>query len=360
MTGLLARICRNLIFAAKLLAFAAPLAPTAALAQASERMGSFEISEVFLNPVLEFQGEEDGGFLLRDSYFGFQWSRGEQFNAVLKLGSSDLVKPAIFFSHTGQPVQPTFGLTEMYMEGESRIGAIKVGLLKTGFGFESNFQQWTAILPPSLIRSSRWYAQRDYGLQLSWNSSPWETSITVHNGESIPSQDGRFWATAHWLYRGNRDGGFRMLVTAQTGQSKPSSTNASTAAAEGFAFDANEASKIRQGTLAFIYEWHRNLWLLEGHSGQILQKDLKRPFVGGRMDAVVHLGGDLGLLVRHEKLAPDQGNALKNRSASTLGFVLHSKDQLYSLSIYGTAITEEPTIKNDIYGAQFRIRSHLF
>jgi len=356
MSGLLTRFCLSPFFAASALALAS-FTPGTLLAQSSERMGSFDISEVFLNPVLEFQGEEDGGFLLRDSYIGFQWSRGEQFNAVLKLGSSDLVEPAIFFNRSPQN---SFGLTEMYMEGESRIGAIKVGLLKTGFGFESNFQQWTAILPPSRIRSGRWYAQRDYGLQLSWNSAPWETSITVHNGESLPAQDGRFWATAHWLYRGNRDGGFRLLVTAQTGQSKPAATNASAAAAEGFLFDGNEASKIRQGTLALIYEWHRSLWLLEGHSGQILQKDLKHPFVGGRMDAVIHLGGDLGLLLRHEKLAPDQGNPLKNEAASTLGFVLHSKDQLYSLSIYGTALQEESSIKNDIYGAQFRIRSHLF
>lgn len=321
----------------------------------AERMGSFEFSEVFLNPVLEFQGPESGGFELRQSHLGFQWSKGDRFHAVIKLGNSDLLAPAIWFDPS---TQPEFGLTELYMEGLSESGDVRVGLINVGFGFESLFPQWNALLPESQTRQRGWLIKRDYGLSLSWRTSPWETTLAVHNGESRESRDGRFWATGSWMYRA--PGPFRFVLGGQVGSTQPQATSLSTAPAAGFVYDPLESAKIRQGSVALVMEWSSSLMLIEGFQGQILQNDLKHSFVAGRFDAILNLGGDLGLLLRHEQGNPHQGTLSTETKAQTAGFVLHSRDQLYSVSVYGTHLQEEPAVDNSIYGVQFRIRSLLF
>lgn len=318
-------------------------------------MGSFEFSEVFLNPVLEFQGPESGGFELRQSFLGFQWSKGDNFHAVIKLGNSDLLDPAIWFD----PVdRPEFGLAEVYMEGLSNVGDVRVGLVNVGFGFESLFPQWNALLPESQARQAGWLIKRDYGLSLAWKTRPWEMSITAHNGESRESKDGRFWASGHWMYRD--DGPFRFVLSGQVGSTQSKATTLSDAPAQGFVFNPGEAAKIRVGSMALVMEWSSSLMVLEGIQGQILQKDEKHTFSAGRADAILNMGGDVGLMLRYEQTNPHQGTLTHENKAQTVGFILHSKDQLYSVSVYTTAIHEEPDVDNNVYGAQFRIRSLLF
>lgn len=323
---------------------------------AAEKMGVFSFSEMFLTPSATFQGEEDGGFGLQNSWLGFQWSRGDNVHGIVKLGTVDLIKPAVWFN----PItQPSFGLTEIYMKGESPIGDMALGLVNLNFGFESVFQQWGSILPDSLARKNGWFVKRDYGVQLSWETKPWSMSITSHNGESAPSNDGRFWTTGHWMY--SDPGGFRLLVSAQVGNTKPQTTSLSTeATAQKFVFLPNESAKIRMGSLALIYEWQRTIFVCEGHQGQILQAGQKHSSVGGRCDSIINLGGDLGLLLRHEQIVPEQGNDSTTSRANTIGMVINSKDQLYSFSMYGTRQQEDPEVKNDSIGVLARIRSNLF
>ncbi len=184
-------------------------------------------------------------------------------------------------------------------------------------------------------------------------------SITSHNGESAPSNDGRFWTTAHWMY--SDPGGLHLLVSAQVGSTKPQTTSLSTeAVAQKFVFLPNEAAKIRMASLALIYEWQRTIWICEAHQGQILQLGAKHSSVGGRCEGIVNLGGDLGLLLRHEQLVPDQGNDATLSRANTVGVVINSTDQLYSFSLYGTRQQEDPEVPNDTIGILARIRSNLF
>ena len=320
-----------------------------------ESLGVFSFSEFYLSPRLYFQEPERGGFELKSSWAAFRWTRGDTVHGVIKFGTSDLVDTAIWYTKIQKP---EFGVTEAYMEGESPYGDLRVGLLNIGHGFEGSFAGWGGVLPESLARRQGWFVKRDLGMQFLWDTKPWNTSIAVHNGESDAQYDGRFWGSGKFGYKSTE--GYGVMLSAQVGQTKTEVTQGSVAQSKyKFVFDPNENAKIRHGTLSLFYEGKRSVFLIEGTSGQILQKDSKQNYFTGHADWIWNVGGDLSILIRYEQLLPDQSNVLTLVKATTLGFNVSSGDLLQSLSIYATSIQEEPQIPNNEMGILFRIRSQL-
>lgn len=330
--------------------------PFKALAQADEfeTMGRFRFLDLFLSPRLRLQEPGNGGFELEQSYLGFEWSRDESVRAVFKYGTSDLLKPAIWYPQA----KSDFALTEAWIELRGELADLRAGLLTVPLGFEGTFKEWNSILPESNVRRKGWLLKRDYGLQLRWEARPWATQITVHNGESGPNKDRWVWTSGLWQYRNSE--GYGMLATASVGHTRSDSTAGSVAnTQEGFNFNPNESSKMRYGILSLFKEDRRNLFLLEGGRGEIIQGEVKGPYAWGRADFSWNFYRDVNLLVRYEQTQANLEQSQTIHKSTGLGFVFSSQDNLQSLTFYGSHNEEDPRIQNDEYWIIFRLHSSL-
>lgn len=321
----------------------------------TEQLGHFEISEFALSPRLRLQEPGLGGFELSQSWIGFEWTRDPRVRGVLKLGSEDLIRPVIW--NTNQ-VRPSFGVSEAWMEGQSEYADLRAGLLAVPQNFEGLSSEWSSVLPESRARSKSWLIKRDFGLQLKWNTGKWQTSLTIHNGESAENKDGQYFTTGHWYYKNNQ--GWGGLATASVGQMKPVSTSGSTAGTVGgggFIFDKDKRAKVRQGSLAFFREEARSLFLVEGGRGEILQEEDKNSFFWGHVDLVLNRGGDLSFLARYEQDQSDQKTEDSIEKSYGAGFSVSSANNLQSLTVFYNRIEEKPEVPSDEIWLIFRLHS---
>lgn len=319
-----------------------------------ESMGQFKIKELFLSPRLRLQEPGNGGFEIEQSYLGFEWRRDESLRAVFRFGSSDLIRPSIWFDQTVRE----FGLVEGWLELHGNLGDVRAGLLAVPLGFEGAFNEWNSILPESRVRRNGWVPKRDFGIQFRWEAKPWATQMTVHNGESGPNKDRWVWTSGLWQYRGGQ--GFGALATATVGHTRVDSTLTSVAASqEKFNFDVNESSKIRFGTLSFFKESGRSLFLVEAGRGEIVQENSKGPYAWGRADMSWNFTSDMNLLLRYEQSQSNLEITETIIKSTGLGLVFSSQDNLQSLTFFGSKNTEQPQIVNDEYWVIFRLHSNL-
>lgn len=320
-----------------------------------ERMGTFRFSEFSMSPQIRNEEPSRGGFELRESWLGFEWQRDESLSGSISFGSSDLTSPAIWYeAKKGQ-----LDLVEASVTAKTPYFDIRAGLLPIANGYEGAFPEWEWQLPMTRVRDHRWLTRRDYGIELRAESKPFLTSVTVHNGESGSNIDQKMWETFLWRYQNSE--GFGALATAEVGRTNTQSTanSATELSKEGFAFDVNEPSKYRHGSLAFYRKWKRHLVLLEVARGEILQNDDKFPFAWGHFDVCANLGGDLNLLFRYEQ---SQSNLrLTSTMVKTLGFgfSLTSVDRLSSVTLWGNKNFEDPEVHNDQAFLIFRLNSNI-
>lgn len=318
-------------------------------------MGRFRFLELFLSPRLRLLEPGEGGFELQQSWLGFEWKRDESVKGILKLGSNDLLRPAVWYQ---QPATTQFSVVEAWLEGRTGYGDLRAGLLSIPQGFEGTFPEWNSVLPESMARRKGWVMQRDFGFQFRWDSKPWATSMTIHNGETGTNLDRWVWASGHWQYKNSEGAG--MLLSASFGHTRPDSTSASVAASRDlFNFNPNVDSKIRYGIVSLFREDRRNLFLVEYGRGDVIQNDVKHPFAWGRADICWNIGGDASLLVRYEGGSPDLQNQSTMTKAMGLGLVLASQDNLQSWTLYGSKNQEEPERTNDEFWLIFRLHSNL-
>lgn len=323
-------------------------------------MGRFRFYDLFLSPRLRVQEPAEGGFELKQSWIGFEWARDEFVRGIVKVGSSDLIRPSIWYTPA---TLPDFTVVEAWLEGRSPYGDVRAGLLAIPEGFEGTFPEWNSVLPESRVHRRGWITQRDFGLQFRWETKPWSTSITVRNGESGANLDSRMWVTGQWLYKDSE--GFGLLLSASNGHTGPASSSGSTAASkEQFRFEPGYGSRIRHGILSLFREEGRNLFLLEAGRGDIIHDDFsgdeKRPFGWGRGDICLNFGGDLSLLLRYEATQADLKDSQTINSSTGFGLVLASRDNLQSLTLYGSRNHEAAgEVKNDELWLIFRLHSNL-
>lgn len=325
-----------------------------AFATEVERLGRFEISDFALSPRLRLAEPSQGGFELAQSWIGFSWTRDEWVRGVLKLGSTDLIAPVIWYTPLARP---SFGVSEAWMEGRSDFGDVRAGLLAIPTGFESLNDEWSSIFPETRARHANWFIKRDMGLQFLWKTHFWDTSIAVHNGESADNADGKYWVSGHWQFRDSDGTG--VLVTSNVGETKPTATTGSKAALpeNGFAFDPNSDAKIREFSLALFHAERRNLLLAEGGTGEVIQKGDKNGYAWGHLDWIFNNGGDVSFLLRFEQTQPQTLVADSIVRSYGGGLVFASKDNLQSLTLFGNHVEETPATNNNELWLIFRIHS---
>jgi hypothetical protein len=319
----------------------------------SETLGTFRFRDFSLAPRLEVREPSEGGFELKESWISVQWIKDESIHGQFRLGTADQIQPIIWMN----PSRETFSLLEAWVELRSEYGKVRVGRIPLADGFEGSFGDGFWLMPLSEVRKRNWLFSRDEGLTWEASTKPWLTSITVHNGESGANADNKMWVTGRWQFFAN-DTGNGILLTASEGATNPVSTSTSTAASsEGFKFDGTKSSKVRWGTLSFFHLWKRDYWNLEVGRGDNLQDPEKYPFAWGRLDFSWNLGGDLNLLARLEQTQSDLKDAGTASKIAGLGFVLSSRDQLSSLTLFFKRKEESIQRNNDEALLLFRINS---
>lgn len=347
---------RNALVPTSLFLLALLSAPVVARAAPSQEvMGRFRFSELQLSPRLHLEEPGEGGFELEQSSLGFEWSRDEWVRGVLKLGSPDLVRQAFWYT----PKATGFSVAEAWMEGRGDYGDIRAGLVTVPQGFEGAHPEWNAIFPESGPRRRGWILQRDLGVQFRWETRPFATSMTVHNGETGPNTDRWLWASGLWEYRSSDGTG--VLLTGSVGHTRPESTLGATAPqVEGFLFDPAKSAKMRYAILTLYREDRRNLFLLEAGRGELLQEDVKHPYAWGRMDLSWNFADDMNWLVRYEQTQSDLRDSLTITKKAGMGLVLSSKDNLQSVTLFGSKNQESGTeVPNDEFLMIFRLHSNL-
>lgn len=325
-----------------------------AAAPSREVMGNFRFSELQLSPRLHLEEPGKGGFELEQSSMGFEWSRDPWVRGVLKLGSADLVRQAFWYT----PQTKNFSVVEAWMEARGDYGDIRAGQVTVPQGFEGAHPEWNAIFPESAPRRAGWVLQRDLGVQFRWETRPFYTSMTIHNGETGTNKDRWLWASGLWEYR-NSDG-FGMLLTGSVGHTRQESTlGASEPGLQGFLFNPAESSKIRYAIFTIYREDRRNLFLIEGGRGEVLQGDVKHPYAWGRFDASWNFADDMNLLFRAEQTQAALKDSQTIRKKAGLGLVLSSKDNLQSVTFFGSKNQESVELQNDELLMIFRLHSNL-
>jgi hypothetical protein len=322
-----------------------------------ERMGIFRFSEFSLSPRGIVEEPSRGGFELKESWIGFEWSRGPQdqdLSGEISFGSPDLVEPAIWYAPITQKVE----LVTAAVKGKTDWMDIRAGLIPIPNGFEGAFPEWELSLPQTRVRRHRWFTKRDYGLELKASSQAFTTSLVVHNGESGPNTDQKMWLTSLWKYEDSY--GYGALITAEVGNSGPLATSSSIAATpdEGFAFDPTDSAKFRHASLALYRKWGRHLILFEGGRGEIIQRDEKKPFGWGHADLCANLGGDLNILARYEYSQSDFRRSESIIRSYGLGTSVTSRDRLTSVTLWANKNQEQPERQNDEAMLIFRINSN--
>ncbi len=333
------------------------LTSTLVKADSSENLGTFRFSEFSLKPLLNLQEENNSEFALQTTYLGFEWRRDEYLRGQLLLGSSDMILPSVWFSPT---YQPSFGIVEAYLEGRSVFGEFRAGLVNLMMGYEGAEPEWAWILPPTRFHQQAWMINRDFGFQFLYSTYPFTTVMTVSNGESsMNNPDNKFWYSGLWKVK-NSDG-YGAQVSAQVGDTTPASTNGSLPSVAAskylFAFDPTLNAKIRVGAASIYRDDGRSLYLLEAGSGDILQGIVKNSFAFAHLDLAIRLGGDLHLLARYEQDQPNISDYTTVVKASSLGFMLTSKDKLQSFTLFGTFNQVTPVVPSSEVQLIFRLNS---
>lgn len=329
-------------------------------AKETETLGSFRFSEFSLRPGLNLQEINGSQFDLENTYLGFEWKRDENLLGHVWIGSSDMIQPAVWFSRQNLPA---LGIVEAYLEGRSPYGDFRAGLVNVQQGYEGSVPDWALLLPLTHVRKNGWFINRDFGFQFRFSTAPFLSVFTISNGESSMSNlDNKFWASGLWQIKNSE--GYGVLFTAQVGGTTAASTSASGGVGASqanstfkFNFDPNQASKIRSGTMAFFKEENRNLYLIEGGSGDLIQGSTKSSYNFGHLDVVHYVGGDLSLLLRYERSQSNLDDINSILESSSLGFMMISKDKLQSFTLIGTKNYEKVDQPNDQLQLIFRLNS---
>lgn len=321
-------------------------------------MGIFRFSEFSLSPRAYLEEPSKGGFELKESWIGFEWTRDDKqdqdLSGEISFGSPDLVEPAIWYATNTAKLE----LVTAAVKAKTEWLDIRAGLITIANGYEGSVPEWELQLPMTRVRRHRWFTKRDYGLELKASSNRYTTGVTVHNGESGPNSDQKLWLTSLWRYEDAY--GYGALLTAEVGSTAPASTSTSIAASpdEGFNFDPNESSKYRHASFAIYHRWGRHLILFEGGRGELIQRDEKRPFGWGHADICANLGGDLNILARYEYSQSDFRRSESIVKSYGLGTSVTSKDRLTSVTLWANKNQEQPERPNDEALLIFRINSN--
>src|SRR5262245_45125874 len=104
-------------------------------AHAQEKMGLLSLGDFLLSPKMAVQEPSTGGFTLDDSYFSVEWQGSEFLQAYIKVGNSNLVRPAFWYSPI--VIQDRLALTEIWGQWMSEYGDVRWGLVPIAIGYES-------------------------------------------------------------------------------------------------------------------------------------------------------------------------------------------------------------------------------
>lgn len=170
------------------------------IAQAQENLGELKVDQFFLEPTFSTESRTySEGFSIGRSYLGATWTLDNMISAHLLLGPKFMIgKPARY----GQPISRELGMVEGYGQLDTGLGTVQLGLLRIPFGFYGLKNESEMSFPDTLFDQSLFLQRRDFGGSYFISHNNFVTTFAVHNGESAPDEDRRYWMTGRWSYLG--------------------------------------------------------------------------------------------------------------------------------------------------------------
>jgi hypothetical protein len=283
---------------------------------AEERLGTLEVSDLFLEPRFGYEEGSFGGFEPGNSLVSFRWIRDQVVSATVTAGTQELVgRPRRYVPESSDELT----LAEAFIEARSSLGIFRFGRISLPFGTESGRPESALRFTRSRLMRERWLGLRDQGLSYSVEHRGFFNDWAVHNGESGRSLDNQTWITARWGWADEKQfTGF----SGSTGRTKPSSTQVTSAPLRTTAdagLDPNLDAKIRFGNVFYTYEGFPFGWGIEATAGETRQAGQTSLLRAAHVDAQYYVTHNVSFLARWDYLEPSNKILDDRVEDSTIG-----------------------------------------
>jgi len=305
-----------------------------------EDIGELKIHDLLLRPSFLLKEPKQGFFSIGESSFALKWVLEERFSSVIRIGPRSLLNPLARYSDT---VSDEVTLVEAFAQYEDDYGRLRLGRLPVEFGLEGRMWERHLIFPRSLLFKKRAMMLRDVGASYDISHNNWYTGVTVHNGESDQTSDGRTWYTARW---GFRDQNFELGLAGQTGSTKPDVTNNSNDTLANV--DPTREAKWRIGGLFSAIQRRRWQWAFEFYGGELEQQDHVEKYLTGHTDFGYEFSKTYSAYMRFDFFDPWMNKNGNSTREISLAVVMSNSTKSSNLILVGTKVFEEsPQIAND-------------
>ncbi len=308
--------------------------PALSQVQSGERVGSLELSDVYLSPRFHYLENRVGHFELGESSVGFRWHRDQDVSVNILLGSQELVAPPRRYVDLDSGKDSDVALVEAFVEAQSLVGKMRLGQIPLPFGVEGARGESGLQFPRSLLWRGRWIGLRDQGFAYSVEHKGFQNEWAIHHGEGGEDRDNQLWLTSRWSYRWSARGrdDFYAGLSASTGRTTPASTDdlVIPRSQVNAGLIPSENARVRIGNLFF--EWQKPTFVMvaEGTVGESLQMNSRARFRGGHTDFHYYWSQRIGIHARYDALDPSNRFENDRLEETTLGLSLRG---LYSNSV---------------------------
>lgn len=298
--------------------------PTLPMARADEDLGQLKISKFFVEPTFSTDERTYGqGFSIGRSFIGAAWTLDSTVSAHMILGPKFMIQTPRRY---GQRISRELGIVEAFGEVDSGLGIARAGLIQLPYGSEATKDESQAVFPDDLFTQSAFLQRRDYGVSYFIVHNNFTTSFAVHNGESAPDEDRRYWLTGRWSYLGPM--GSEVGVSASTGRWIDISTS--------------REQRIRIANLFGGFNIYGLGLLVEGNLISVFEQEVfTRQGFGWHVDLQHPLWNKTGLQVRYDYLEPHHGIFNDQVRELTYGISYFSKYRNSAVYVLGTTRWEE-------------------
>ncbi len=321
-------------------------APVATAAEAVEKLGELEVSDLLLEPQFFYTEPKTGRFEIGNSLFSVRWLKDQYISGQITVGTKSLLGvPKRYSSETSEEI----GLVEGFAQAETYWGRVRFGLIPLHFGYEGALAEGSLKFPRSLWYRERLLGLRDFGLSYAVDNEGFFSEWTIHNGESGKDLDNKAWFTAR---AGYEQEDFFVGLTGATGRTTQESTNPSgnrANLADGFV--VSDPARVRMAGVFIGTHGPEISVAAEALVAENFQQvDFKS--TGGHLDLIYDFAKHWTALARYDRYDPNGSEANDRLQEWTMGLSYKSNYETSAVYLYVTRLLREGA---DTSAHQFRI-----
>lgn len=299
-----------------------------------ERIGILEVQDLFLEPQFHYLETRRGEFQAGNSLVSLRWRRDDAISAVATLGTESLLGRPRRYQDSAESTE--LALAEAYIEARSSLGDWRFGRVPLPFGTEAGRAEARLRLPRSMVFRERWLGLRDQGFSFAIENRGFYSEWAVHNGEGRDDLDNQIWFTSRWGY--SSEDGWNLGASGSAGRTTPASTQSADGLRTSLdaGLDPDRSSKQRYANAFFEWESRALSAVLEGTFGESEQADTISRLRSGHLDLGYAWTKNLGILVRHDILDPNDRTTGDRQDETTVGLSWRGDYATSVFSLLGT------------------------